>query len=299
MNKGLVSLVRTTYRGRGVRDVLDGLGQNPVRGQEVFLKPNFNTADPCPGSTHNDTLVALIRTLWDMGAASIRLGERSWQPTGQVLADKGVLPLLKDLGVEVMDFDKLPAQDWVLVNPPDSHWPQGFHVARPILESPCLVGTCCLKTHQYGGVFTLSLKLFVGALPIKRLGFSEMGQLHDSPHQRRMIAELNQAFSPALLLLDGVEAFVEGGPMTGRLVQAGMMAASADRVALDAVGVAALKDLGSTPEIMERPIFAQEQIARAVELGLGAAGPEQIELATHDPASQEYAGRLRAILDRG
>jgi uncharacterized protein (DUF362 family) len=198
-----------------------------------------------------------------------------------------------------MDLDALPAADWVLVSPPGSHWPRGFHVARPILESPCLVGTCCLKTHQYGGVFTLSLKLFVGALPAPRLGFDEMSVLHSSPHQRRMIAEINQAFSPALLLLDGVEAFVEGGPMTGRLARPGMMAASGDRVALDAVGVAALKDLGSTPEIMERPVFAQEQIARAAELGLGAAGPGQIELIAPDQAGQEYAGRLRAILDRG
>lgn len=299
MGKGLVSVVRTADRTQGVRDVLAALGHNPVRGQEVFLKPNFNTADPCPGSTHNDTLAALVRELWEMGAASIRLGERSWRPTGQVMAEKGVLPLMHELGVEVIDLDRLPAEDWVLVNPPGSHWPQGFHVARPILESPCLVGTCCLKTHQYGGVFTLSLKLFVGALPIKRLGFSEMSQLHDSPHQRRMIAEINQAFSPALLLLDGVEAFVEGGPMTGKLVRAGMMAASGDRVALDAVGVAALKDLGSTPEIMDRPVFAQEQIARAVELGLGAAGPGEVELTAPDQAGQEYAHRLRAVLDQG
>jgi uncharacterized protein (DUF362 family) len=78
-----------------------------------------------------------------------------------------------------------------------------------------------------------------------------------------------------------------------------MMAASCDRVALDAVGVAALKDLGSTPEIMELPIFAQEQIAAAAELGLGAAGPGEIELVASDPAGREYARRLRAVLDRG
>jgi uncharacterized protein (DUF362 family) len=126
-----------------------------------------------------------------------------------------------------------------------------------------------------------------------------MSQLHASPQQRRMIAEINQAFSPALLLLDGVEAFVEGGPMTGKLAQAGMMAASNDPVALDAVGVAALKDLGSTPEIMGRAIFAQEQIARAAELGLGAAGPGEIELRAADAASQDYARRLRAVLDQG
>ncbi len=298
MRKSIVAVEKASDRKQGVKSVLAAWGANPARSQEVLIKPNFNTADPCPGSTHNDTLAALIEELWAMGASAIRLGERSWQPTAQVMERKGVLPLLAKLGVEVIDFDRLPAEDWVLVSPPNSHWPQGFRVARPVLESPCLVATCCLKTHQYGGVFTLSLKLFVGALPNDRLGFPCMSHLHGSPHQRSMIAEINQAFAPSLVLLDGVDAFVEGGPMTGRLVRADMMAASSDRVALDAVGVAALRDLGSTREVMAGPIFGQEQIRRAVELGLGAAGPGQVELTAANQPGREYAARLRGLLDR-
>ncbi len=294
-----VILVKSENRAQGVAACLTNLGRNPVKGQAVLLKPNLNTADPCPGSSHNDTLKALIQGLWGLGAASITLGERSWQSTRQVMEQKGLPPLLDELGVGVIVFDELPERDWVLVNPPYSHWPEGFRVARPVLESPCLVSTCCLKTHQYGGVFTLSLKLHVGVVAGARQGHPYMRQLHDSPHQRLMIAELNQPFKPALVLMDGLEAFVEGGPMTGKRARAGVFLASEDRVALDAVGVAALKGLGSTPEIMDRPVFAQEQISRAVELGLGAAGPDQVEMWGPDQASRDKAAELAAILARG
>ena len=48
------------------------------------------------------------------------------------------------------------------------------------------------------------------------------------------------------------------------------MIASTDRIALDAVGVATLRIYGTTGEVENGSIFEQEQIARAVELGLGA-----------------------------
>ncbi len=48
--------------------------------------------------------------------------------------------------------------------------------------------------------------------------FNYMGDLHSSLHQRLMIAEINQAYQPALVLLDGVEAFVNGGPESGQKV---------------------------------------------------------------------------------
>ncbi|MDY0039419.1 MAG: hypothetical protein RBS57_03850, partial [Desulforhabdus sp.] len=73
-----VALVRTTDRKQGVKASIAALRENPVKGKEVLIKPNFTTADPCPGSTHNDTLAALVDELWAMGAKSISLGERSY-----------------------------------------------------------------------------------------------------------------------------------------------------------------------------------------------------------------------------
>lgn len=111
-NKSPVALVKTDDRKVGVQTALKTLRINPVKNKDVLIKPNFNTVDTCPGSTHNDTLVALVEELWAMGAKSISLGERSYPPTNQVMEQKGIMPLMKNLNVKVIDFDTLPDKDW-------------------------------------------------------------------------------------------------------------------------------------------------------------------------------------------
>jgi uncharacterized protein (DUF362 family) len=123
--------------------------------------------------------------------------------------------------------------------------------------------------------------------------------MHRSPDMRRMIAELNTGYRPNLIVLDGVSAFTDGGPSHGERKQGNVVIAGDDRVAVDAVGLAVLKELGSNDAIMGRRIFEQEQIARAVELGLGVSGPGEIELVTADADSRAYATRLERILAAG
>jgi uncharacterized protein (DUF362 family) len=294
--KTRVALVKTGDRAAGVGRAMRLLGVNPVAGKRVLLKPNFNTADPFPAATHNDTLVHLVAELRGMGAREITIGERSGPPdTDDVLRDKGIYELCRRLRLELINFETLPPEGWVKVDPPGSHWYDGFLFAKPVLNAECVVATCCLKTHGYGGVFTMSLKLSVGMVHKKN-----MRELHTSfLSQRKMIAEVNQPYAPALILLDGIEAFVDKGPMEGPKKRADVILAGTDRIAVDAVGVAILKELGSNSAIMERPVFAQEQIARAVELGLGIGGPDGIELVSDDEAGARYAEKLRRILAQG
>ncbi|MBC2735354.1 MAG: DUF362 domain-containing protein [Desulfobacteraceae bacterium] len=297
--KSRVTLARIDDRASGVQQTIRALAVNPAKNKDVLIKPNFNTADPAPGSTHNDTLVALVDELWQMGARSISVGERSYPRTASVMEAKGIVPLLEARDVRIIDFDALPDEDWVKVDAAGSHWRDGFRVARPVLDAACLVSAGCLKTHQFGGVFTLSLKLHVGVVPTTRHGYDYMAELHGSPHQQELIAEINAPFTPDLVVLDGVEAFVDGGPATGKRVRGDVVLAATDRVAIDAVGVAILKHLGSNAQVMTRPIFFQKQIARAVELGLGADSPEAIELVATDPSGEDFRDRVAAILSQG
>ena len=297
--KSRVALLGTEDRRSAVGLSIKALNIDPVKNKDVLIKPNFNTADLCPGSTHNDTLVALVEEAWKMGAKSVSLGERSYPPTREVMEQKDVLALMKNLDVRVIDFDQLDDKDWVEVKPKDSHWQDGFRVARPILEAECLISTCCLKTHQYGGVFTMSLKLHVGVVPTYRHGYDYMSELHRSANQQKMIAEINTAFEPDLIVLDGIEAFVDGGPADGKRAKGNVFLAATDRVAIDAVGVAILKSLGSNDQIMTPKIFEQEQIARAVEIGLGASSASEIEVIPVNDQSREYRDRVVRMLNKG
>lgn len=294
--KTKISLVKTSDRESGIKKVIELLRINPVKGKDVLLKPNFNTADPFPGSTHNDTLTHLILHLKKMGAKSITIGERSGPPdTHSVLNEKGIYNLCNKLGVGLINFEELPSDGWIKIRPEKSHWRDGFDVAKPILDSKCIVTTCCLKTHGYGGVFTMSLKLSVGITHKKN-----MRELHTSfLSMRKMIAEINQVYTPSLIILDGIETIVDGGPMKGPKKRASVIVAGTDRVAIDTLGISILKELGSNKDIMSRKIFEQEQISRAVELGLGISSPEEIEIITDDADSKKYSERLTEILLTG
>lgn len=292
-----VALIKTSERSVGVRETMSLLDFPAMKGKSVVLKPNFNTSDPFPGSTHNDTLSQLVKEIHERGAKDIILGERSGPPVSEeVMLQKGIFQMSRDLDFKIVDFDQIQEEDWVSFKPEGNHWENGFSIARTAAEAEYFVSTCCLKTHGYGGVFTLSLKLAVGLTPK-----SLMRELHGkrTTDMRKMIAEINLGYRPNLIVLDGVEGFVDGGPSKGEKKTANVFLASSDRVALDAAGVAVLKNLGANDSIMGTKIFEQEQIKRAVELNLGVGSPDQIEFVTPDGPSKVYAEKLKSILAQG
>jgi uncharacterized protein (DUF362 family) len=297
--RGTVVLVKTAGRTEGVRRAVELLGANTIRGKQVLLKANYNSADPSPGSTHLDTLRATITQLQGMGAGPITLGERSGMgDTRTVLQQMGVFDLARELGFETVVLDELEAGAWKVLRSPGDHWQRGYAMPLMLLDAEAVVQTCNLKTHRFGGHFTLSLKNSVGlaAKQVAGAGYNYMTELHGSPDQRLMIAEVNRTYAPALIVLDGVEAFTKGGPDRGTVVRPGVILAGRDRIALDAAGVAILRFFGTTPEVSAGRVFEQAQIARAVELGLGAQGPQDVRILTGDAASEAFAAQIRPLI---
>lgn len=294
-----VVLVRSEDRVFGTQQAIDLLQPEGIAGQTVFLKPNYNTGDPAPAATDTALLEALIREVQNAGATAITIGDRSGMAdTRQAMTLKGVFDLAERYGANALVFDEMEADDWQLIDAEGTHWERGFAIARPVLDAGAVVNTCCLKTHRYGGHFTLSLKNSVGMVAKYLPGdsYNYMSELHSSPHQRLMIAEINQAYRPALVLLDGVDAFVNGGPDSGKLVKAGVILAGTDRVAVDAVAIGILRSLGTTENVSRGSVWELEQIKRAIELNLGVSNSEQIELVTSDASSQAMADDLRQWL---
>ena len=78
--------------------------------------------------------------------------------TRAVMEQKRVFAMAKEFDARVVVLDELGAGDWELITLPDSHWQQGFALPRMARSAGGIVQTCCLKTHRFGGHFTLSLK---------------------------------------------------------------------------------------------------------------------------------------------
>ncbi len=295
-----VFLVSASNRIEGINRLLERFDLTSFKDATVALKPNYNSDDPFPASTHIETLRAIVDGLRAADAAEITLGERSGMgDTRRVLENRGVFELSEELGFKVTVLDELTAEDWLKVGSDGLHWVKGFKIARIFDQADKVVQTCCLKTHRFGGHITMSLKNSVGLVAKRDPNglYDYMAELHTSPFQRLMIAEINRFYNVDFVIMDAAEAFVRGGPERGELVKPNVILASKDRVAIDAVGVAILRSYGSTPEVMKDRIFDLEQISRAAELGVGVDSPSKIELDPLDDEAKIIAGKIRKILD--
>jgi len=114
-----------------------------------------------------------------------------------------------------------------------------------------------------------------------------------------MIAEINKFYNPDLVLMDGIRAFVDGGPEKGVEVEPDLLFASKDRVALDAVGVAVLRSYGkSDPAVLKGRIFELDQIQRAAMLEVGVKSASEIKLTPLDEGSFPVVEKLEHILQK-
>ncbi len=297
--KSEVFVIKTKDRISGIWELMKHLDNGSLSGKRVALKANYNSADSFPASTHIDTLSALIAALKEKGT-NIVLAERSGMGrTGEVLEEMGVMGLAEKEGFDVVVLDDLASSGWIREK--GIHWKRGFLFPKVFINAHTIIQTCCLKTHKYGGHFTMSLKNSVGMVAKYDPddGYNYMAELHSSRHQRLMIAEINAAYEPAFVIMDGISGFSKGGPDTGIRIEPGIILASRDRVALDAAGVAVLRIYGTTREVSAGRIFEQEQIARAAELGLGASSPDEIDVvAVNEEASDICSGIAEELLKK-
>lgn len=296
-----VYLCSSEDRRSGITAILERLLGERRAGGKVVIKANFNSADPFPASTHPDALEAAIRFLQDPEPHSLTLVERSGMgDTLEVLEAAGVTALAKEMGFGIEALDRAPPPRFVQIRRGDLHWRNGFWISRSAREADLLLNLCCLKTHRFGGHFTLSLKNAVGLVARRVEGdpHDYMQELHSSPHQRRMIAEINAFYRADAVIIDADQGFVRGGPERGEIAKPGLLIGSRDRVAADAAGVALLRLFGTTREVERGRVFEQEQLVRAGELGVGIRSSGGMELVPLDPVSRPLAEQLTVLLSR-
>jgi len=295
-----IFIANASDRAVGVQTVCEQYDLSGFSGSDIALKANYNSADPPPACTHIDTLDALCTVILQKNPKKLTLAERSGMGTTRdVLEERGVIALAKEKGFSVVVLDELDRTGWTEIQYAGLHWSRGFFLASVVARADRVVQTCCLKTHRFGGHFTLSLKNSVGCIAkrVPGVNYDFMGELHSSAHQRQMIAEINKFYRTDLVVMDAAEGFTTGGPDKGKLIRPNVIIAGTDRVAIDAAGVALLRSYGTMRDVTEGRIFDLEQIARAAELGIGISSAADIHLIPLDPTAEEIASKIQAQLD--
>jgi len=120
--RSLVALVRTEDRECGIVEALRLIGgiEQAIKNLEgyVLVKPNCNSHDPFPASTHPDTVRLVIKLLIEAGLQreQIVIGDMSgpaWLPTEATMKKNGILSVAREFGVRVSFFEN---EEWVWLN---------------------------------------------------------------------------------------------------------------------------------------------------------------------------------------
>ncbi len=239
---------------------LCGASELFARGQKVLLKPNFHGGQ---GYTSMEVLRALTLWLQSRGAGEIVIGDGPYfgcRDARPYYRDIGILDLAEQLGVR---FVNLHDHHYRLLRPGSPHAPEEIGISSLFYWADVVVSVPLMKTH-FGTAVTLGLKNLKGLLrPEDKRAFHEL-------ELNAAIIELNALVQPDVTLLDAVRPVEGMGPSAGDPLEMGLILASRDTVAVDAVAA----------HLMGYDDPAEVRLIRgAAQRGIGVCDLERIKVA--------------------
>lgn len=265
-NKALVGLVHGDDVELMVREaihLIGGLEKLQLSGKTVLVKPNVVANQPPPTTTNPEVIRAIIRILKEAGAKKVYVGDMSallTLPTKKNMEKTGILKVVEEAGAEALFFED---DGWIKVDLPQGKHIKEAYVSEWIYRVDRIVNLPVIKTHR-SATYSITLKNFIGATHGRQRPY-----LVDSTHWEEIVTEFNLAYQPHLNLVDGTKVMFSGGPWSGEEKKTGIILASGDRIAADIIGLSLIKHYGKWRRVVEKGVWEQRQLKRAVELGLG------------------------------
>lgn len=276
--KVLVSIVGGEDVKSMVRDavtLIGGLEKIDIKGKSVLVKPNVVTGDRSPTTTSPEVVKAVVELLYEEGAQKVLVGDMSGLMTFSTawnMKKSGIRKAAQEAGAEIVCFEDY---HWIEVELPHTEYLKKISVSEWVAKVDRVINLPVIKTHKYA-TYSICLKNFIGATHWKQRPY-----FIDEDHWEEVVSDINQAYTPHLNIIDGTVSMITGGPRKGTAVKTNIILASGDRVAGDITGLGVIKSFGKCPAIVDKGIWEQRQIKRAVEIGLGV-GKGQIVLRDKD-----------------
>ncbi len=266
----IAAVVYSANIAKGIREVVQKTGNLDFiqPGQKVLIKPNVNSDDPAPGTTHPEALAEMVRLVKAKGAYVV-VGDRSnpqWKTLAAMRAT-GMYDAAEDAGAdEIVGFEN---EEWTRVSPEKAgSWPNGFRIPKRLQEIDHIVSLPVLHTHSMTS-HSLAIKNLVGLIhPTDRMVF------HASTKREEMIAEISLAIKPSLTVIDGTRAFIDGGPSQGKVAETKVYLASKDVLTADVYGVSLLKK--NKAILRYEDPWESPQIKHFLDLGLSLYSSDRI-----------------------
>ena len=314
-NSGLVAVVRCeSYDESEVKravaraiELIGGLentllceGSGLDRNSRIVLKPNLLAkAEPDKAcTTHPAVFKAVGSLLLEAGFCSLSYGDSPGNPmTGAetVAGECGIKEAAESLGIPLGKFDG--GREVIF---PEGRVADRFVLCDEIAEADAVINICKMKTHQ--------LERITGA--VKNTFGCVYGINKGASHARfatpevfaKMIADLNGLVKPRLHIMDGVVAMEGNGPRSGAPKHMGVIMASVDPVAMDAVFCHLI---GLKPELVPTNVSGMEQgigtwkelriVGENGEMTVDEAADAFGDMTFSVQRGAEYRGELRPV----
>ncbi|MHB8791989.1 MAG: DUF362 domain-containing protein [Thermoleophilia bacterium] len=222
----------------GIADVI-----NP--GDRVLLKANLLApSDPAASvTTHPAVVRAAIESVKEVGGVPVVADSPGYFYAGgkcRALTVCGLKDVADELGVESLQFEAME-NPFVKTPVPGGSYLDFIFAARLALESDVIVTLPKLKTHA-STWYTGAVKNMFGAVATKTRKYAHTLATYE--RFSSSIVDIYSVMQPRLAIMDAVVGMEGEGPRHGSPKKAGLILASKDPVALDAV---ASKIIGFDP----------------------------------------------------
>ena len=216
---------------------LEGVDLSSVRGKRVLLKPNVGRiAPPATGvNTHPDVIAAAIDVFREAGA-EVAVGESPivGVEVEEAFNRSGVTAIAAARDCPLINMDR---RRFVNLRIPDGQVIHQLRVCPEVLEFDFVISIPVMKTHMHTGV-TLAVKNMKGCLWRRsKVELHMLPPLTDSDGKPIdvAIADMSSVLRPHLAIIDGTVGMEGLGPSAGQPKPLGVVVASADAFAADAV----------------------------------------------------------------
>lgn len=243
---------------------LGGMGKFVRSGDKVVIKPNIGW-DRNPGqaaNTHPQVVKALVELALDVGAAEIKVFDRTCNEERRCYVNSGIqdaLAEIKDKRVKVFHPDN---RKYVPVDIERGKAVNRLEIYKDALEADSYINVPVAKHHSLSRL-TMGLKNSMGVLGGNR------GAMHHNLGQK--LADLATVVQPKLTVIDATRILLDNGPQGGDLKDVKVLdtlVASVDQVAVDAYTTTLF---GLKPEEIESTVAAHT-------MGLGEMDLKKIKI---------------------
>ena len=211
----------------------------PTR-SKVLIKPNITAFKPSfSGVTTDPSIIeGIVEFLRGHGASDIVIGEGGGCDVSRAFEEFGFADIARRHHARLADFNR---DEEVIVNVPYGRVLKSIGVAKTVLECSRIVNVPKLKVHCGESMVTLSMKNMMGVIARNR------GIMHESFDLK--IIDLLSVVKPHINIIDGIIG-MEGHEIMGSPVKMGLVIASRDFVAADAIAAAIMGfEEGEVPHI--------------------------------------------------